>query len=106
MWNGWPRPERTWCWWERRWPGMPIQNELCGSSRACGDRGGEVRMASEAGAPTAGRFGPYGGRYVPETLMAALEEIDRVHGAAKRPPYGTNRPAVDPKSRRLNSSHV
>src|SRR5213595_1432222 len=43
-------------------------------------------MASEAGAHTAGRFGPYGGRYVPETLMAALEELDRVHEAAKRDP--------------------
>src|SRR5438270_326578 len=49
-------------------------------------RGSEVRMASEAGAHTAGRFGPYGGRYVPETLMAALEELDRVHEAAKRDP--------------------
>src|SRR5204862_351924 len=43
-------------------------------------------MASEAGANTAGRFGPYGGRYVTETLMAALEELDRVHEAAKRDP--------------------
>jgi tryptophan synthase beta chain len=43
-------------------------------------------MASEAGAHTAGRFGPYGGRYVPETLMAALEELDRVHEDAKRDP--------------------
>src|SRR5437773_11678754 len=33
-----------------------------------------------------GRFGPYGGRYVPETLMAALEELDRVHEEAKRDP--------------------
>jgi tryptophan synthase beta chain len=33
-----------------------------------------------------GRFGPYGGRYVPETLMAALEELERVHEAAKRDP--------------------
>jgi len=23
-----------------------------------------------------GRFGPYGGRYVPETLMPALEELE------------------------------
>src|SRR5437867_12910363 len=30
-----------------------------------------------------GRFGPYGGRYVPETLMAALEELERVYEAAK-----------------------
>jgi len=26
----------------------------------------------------AGRFGAYGGRYVPETLMAALEEFFRL----------------------------
>ena len=25
--------------------------------------------------PTPGRFGPYGGRYVPETLVAALDEL-------------------------------
>src|SRR6266550_2693946 len=49
-------------------------------------RGSEVCMASEASAQTAGRFGPYGGRYVPETLMAALEELDRVHEEAKRDP--------------------
>ncbi len=31
-----------------------------------------------------GRFGAYGGRYVPETLMAALEELERVYREAKR----------------------
>jgi tryptophan synthase beta chain len=31
-----------------------------------------------------GRFGPYGGRYVPETLMAALEELERQYEKAKR----------------------
>ncbi|HMH81502.1 MAG TPA: tryptophan synthase subunit beta [Gemmatimonadales bacterium] len=41
-------------------------------------------MAPDSGSLTTGRFGPYGGRYVPETLMAALEELDRVHEAAKR----------------------
>jgi len=30
-----------------------------------------------------GRFGPYGGRYVPETLMAALEELEREYATAK-----------------------
>src|SRR2546422_2512616 len=30
-----------------------------------------------------GRFGPYGGRYVPETLMAPLEELERAYEAAK-----------------------
>ena len=33
-----------------------------------------------------GRFGPYGGRYVPETLMAALEELERVYTAAQQDP--------------------
>jgi tryptophan synthase beta chain len=30
-----------------------------------------------------GRFGPYGGRYVPETLMAPLEELERAYIAAR-----------------------
>jgi tryptophan synthase beta chain len=33
-----------------------------------------------------GRFGPWGGRYVPETLMAALEELEREYEKAKRDP--------------------
>ena len=32
----------------------------------------------------AGRFGPYGGRYVPETLMAALEELEAAYESAKQ----------------------
>src|SRR5208337_1453053 len=35
---------------------------------------------------TPGRFGLYGGRYVPETLMAALEELEREYAKAKRDP--------------------
>ena len=31
-----------------------------------------------------GRFGAYGGRYVPETLIAALEELEREYEKAKR----------------------
>ena len=31
-----------------------------------------------------GRFGLYGGRYVPETLMAALEELEREYDKARR----------------------
>jgi tryptophan synthase beta chain len=30
-----------------------------------------------------GRFGPYGGRYVPETLVAALEELEAAYAAAR-----------------------
>ncbi|MGA7463310.1 MAG: tryptophan synthase subunit beta, partial [Candidatus Korobacteraceae bacterium] len=33
---------------------------------------------------TPGRFGAYGGRYVPETLMAALQELDKAYAAARR----------------------
>src|SRR5579864_1800104 len=40
----------------------------------------------ESSAPTVGRFGPWGGRYVPETLMAALEELEREYEKAKRDP--------------------
>jgi tryptophan synthase beta chain len=34
--------------------------------------------------PVRGRFGAFGGRYVPETLMAALEELEQVYRAARR----------------------
>ena len=33
-----------------------------------------------------GRFGAYGGRYVPETLMAALEELEHAYNDAKADP--------------------
>src|SRR5579862_7398815 len=33
-----------------------------------------------------GRFGPYGGRYVPETLVAPLEELERAYDAARVDP--------------------
>jgi len=37
--------------------------------------------------PTAaGHFGPYGGIFVPETLMAALDELGEVYAAAKQDP--------------------
>jgi tryptophan synthase beta chain len=38
----------------------------------------------KAAAAVAGRFGDYGGRYVPETLMAALDELEREYEKAKR----------------------
>ena len=33
-----------------------------------------------------GRFGPYGGRYVPETLMVPLLELERAYEIAKSDP--------------------
>ncbi len=43
-------------------------------------------MVSPAGPvrSAAGRFGVYGGRYVPETLMAALEELEAAYGEAQK----------------------
>ncbi len=41
---------------------------------------------SASDASVTGRFGPYGGRYVPETLMHALEELADVFDAARADP--------------------
>src|SRR5438445_6503134 len=53
---------------------------------ARGSRSGRARIRWRAEAEPVttdlGRFGPYGGRYVPETLMAALDELARVYEAA------------------------
>ena len=35
---------------------------------------------------TPGRFGPYGGRYVPETLMVPLFELERAYESARTDP--------------------
>src|SRR3984893_489166 len=45
-------------------------------------------MSSILKSPTTapGRFGPYGGRYVPETLMVPLFELERVYELAKADP--------------------
>src|SRR6266436_3627815 len=42
-------------------------------------------MASQLTIPATvpGRFGPYGGRYVPETLMVPLLELERAYEIAK-----------------------
>ena len=43
-------------------------------------------MSSSTTTKTVGRFGPYGGRYVPETLMAALQELEAEYEKAKADP--------------------
>jgi tryptophan synthase beta chain len=43
-------------------------------------------MAASATQPRIGRFGPYGGRYVPETLVAALDELERAYAEAQADP--------------------
>jgi tryptophan synthase beta chain len=43
-------------------------------------------MKGAAAEQARGRFGPYGGRYVPETLMAALDELERAYAQARSDP--------------------
>jgi tryptophan synthase beta chain len=43
-------------------------------------------MAATAPPRVAGRFGPYGGRYVPETLVAALDELEHAWTEAQADP--------------------
>jgi tryptophan synthase beta chain len=66
--------------------------------RSVGDRGSHLSKDAKGGAPTVveksgwkvvvqpGRFGPWGGRYVPETLMAACEELEHEYERAKKDP--------------------
>ena len=42
-----------------------------------------AEMVTEPMKARAGRFGAYGGRYVPETLMAALEELEQAYESTK-----------------------
>jgi tryptophan synthase beta chain len=44
------------------------------------------RQADQTKGPQPGRFGVYGGRYVPETLMAALDELEQAYAKARRDP--------------------
>src|SRR5579872_1833495 len=63
-----------------------------GSHLSKGPKGGAPRFgkAAKTKGPNLvvqpGRFGPWGGRYVPETLMAALEELEREYERAKKDP--------------------
>ncbi|HEY3929348.1 MAG TPA: tryptophan synthase subunit beta [Candidatus Koribacter sp.] len=52
------------------------------TKREDGARRGPQKVAKPA--PQPGYFGSYGGRFVPETLMAALQELDTAYEAAKQ----------------------
>ena len=45
-----------------------------------------MSSVSQAMPDAQGRFGPYGGRYVPETLVAPLEELELAYEAARKDP--------------------
>jgi tryptophan synthase beta chain len=59
------------------------------TSAKTGEKWGTRRVSSTrvpAHTSEPGRFGVYGGRYVPETLMAALEELECEYAKAKKDP--------------------
>jgi tryptophan synthase beta chain len=43
-------------------------------------------MTDTSAPDTVGRFGPFGGRYVPETLMAAIGELDHAYERSRKDP--------------------
>jgi tryptophan synthase beta chain len=45
-----------------------------------------LAIAQSAERAIAGRFGPYGGRYVPETLVAALDDLAALYDSARSDP--------------------
>src|SRR5271169_5790123 len=45
-----------------------------------------MTIATQIWPDAKGRFGPYGGRYVPETLVAPLEELERAYDEARKDP--------------------
>ena len=47
---------------------------------------GDERTRRRPDADAAGHFGPYGGRYVPETLMEPLRELEAAYAEARRDP--------------------
>jgi tryptophan synthase beta chain len=52
------------------------------SSTAAPPPGNQAKQPRVRAVP--GRFGSYGGRYVPETLMAALQELEAAYAAARK----------------------
>jgi tryptophan synthase beta chain len=60
-----------------------------GNNKRVGETMSTTQLVSPAPLPstsTPGRFGVYGGRYVPETLMAALLELDAAYAEAQADP--------------------
>ena len=52
------------------------------------ESGARARARRHAGVwpDAAGHFGPYGGRFVPETLMEPLRELETAYAEARRDP--------------------
>jgi tryptophan synthase beta chain len=62
--------------------GSRADEELDARSEGEQEEGGAMSYSANV-VRERGRYGPYGGRYVPETLMAPLEELERVYAEAR-----------------------
>ena len=62
---------------------------MTGPSAATRGAPAGVADGAAAGPGQPGHFGPFGGRYAPEALMSALEELAREYAAAKADPVFT-----------------
>ena len=75
-WRGWPRDRST-----------AIRQRLIGEPAACSAAPVSRRPDHPSAVPDAGgHFGAYGGRFVPEALVAALDEIELQFTAAQADP--------------------
>ena len=72
--------------------------------RASGKKGGAMSYTANV-VRERGRYGPYGGRYVPETLMAPLEELERVYAEA-RADHGFQARTCGPAAQFCGASHA
>src|SRR4029077_15904373 len=91
-----PSPRSSRSAWTRRpaWnprPGSRIPKRCGATSRPCGSAKPRRRaMATRTEAPSlpdaSGHFGPYGGRFVPETLVLALAELTEAYEKAQADP--------------------
>src|SRR3989440_2209555 len=77
--NAWPRRAPTSCLWARAWRDTRVPQRPSERWLTC-------RESDVTDVAAGGRFGPYGGRYVPETLIHALDELTRVYEAARADP--------------------
>ena len=67
-------------------PGRKDPAKLAAFVERGGRRGRPSRRPGMSSPPLERRFGPYGGRYVPETLIPALDELEREWLAARADP--------------------
>jgi hypothetical protein len=70
-----------------RTPRMAVNYSLMTTTTHPSPQSGETTdhaVDAQLAAPMPGHFGPYGGKFVPETIMVALRELECVYEEAKQ----------------------